>query len=77
MLHSRKKNWSTPLKDILEFPAYSFIRFFHNHGLLTIHDHPQWYTLNRKRLSYLSKQIRPTQGAVLPLSERVTDDDPF
>ena len=34
--------WSTPLKDMLNFPAQTFIRFFDNHGLLTVSDQPQW-----------------------------------
>ncbi len=37
--------WSTPCEKMMEFPALSFIQFFHNHGLLTVDDRPQWKTV--------------------------------
>lgn len=37
--------WSTPAEDMLAFPAVSFARFFHNHGLLTLRDRPRWQTV--------------------------------
>jgi predicted NAD/FAD-binding protein len=30
---------------MLGFPLGSFVRFFHNHGLLQVQDRPQWYTV--------------------------------
>ena len=47
--------WSTPRQNILNFPARSFINFFDNHGLLTINDHPQWYTVNGGSKEYIKK----------------------
>jgi predicted NAD/FAD-binding protein len=52
--------WSTPISSMLEFPAKTFIRFFENHGLLTINDHPQWYTVkngSREYIKCLTKQF--------------------
>jgi predicted NAD/FAD-binding protein len=37
--------WSTPCGRMLDFPAESFVRFFHNHGLLSVNDRPQWRTV--------------------------------
>ena len=37
--------WSCPMKTMLGFPLGSFVRFFHNHGLLQVQDRPQWYTV--------------------------------
>jgi predicted NAD/FAD-binding protein len=37
--------WSCPMKTMLGFPVGSFVRFFHNHGLLQVADRPQWYTV--------------------------------
>lgn len=37
--------WSTPTTKMTDFPALTFLRFFDNHGLLTVNDHPQWYTV--------------------------------
>lgn len=37
--------WSCPLETMLAYPASTFIRFCHNHGLLQINDRPQWFTV--------------------------------
>lgn len=34
--------WSATPAKMLEFPAYHFVRFLGNHGLLQLHDHLQW-----------------------------------
>jgi uncharacterized protein len=34
--------WSTPQRSLKQFPAADFLRFFANHGLLTLSDPPQW-----------------------------------
>jgi uncharacterized protein len=36
--------WSCPMSTMARFPISSFVRFFHNHGLLQIRDRPQWKT---------------------------------
>ncbi len=51
--------WSCSVDTILKFPAGSFIRFFDNHGLLTVNDHPQWYTVTGGSREYVA---RLTQG---------------
>jgi uncharacterized protein len=47
--------WSSSPEQILEFPAASFITFFDNHGLLTINDQPQWYTVQGGSKEYISR----------------------
>jgi predicted NAD/FAD-binding protein len=47
--------WSTPVSSMLEFPARTFIRFFDNHGLLTINSHPQWYTVKNGSREYVKR----------------------
>lgn len=47
--------WSTPLAGMLEFPAATFIRFFDNHGLLTVSDQPQWYTVKGGSKEYVKR----------------------
>ncbi len=37
--------WSAPTADILAFPLSTFLRFFDNHGLLSLAGRPQWRTL--------------------------------
>ena len=47
--------WSTPSLDMLNFPANTLVRFFENHGLLSINDHPQWYTVKGGSQVYVDK----------------------
>ena len=47
--------WSTPLDKIHDYPASSFIRFFKNHGLLTVSDQPQWLTVSKGSRQYVKK----------------------
>ncbi|MDZ8119306.1 NAD(P)/FAD-dependent oxidoreductase [Pontiella agarivorans] len=47
--------WSTPCEEMLQFPAQSFLQFFHNHGLLTLNDRPQWRTVVGGSSSYIDK----------------------
>lgn len=47
--------WSTPVSGMLEFPAHTFIRFFDNHGLLTVNDQPQWYTVKGGSREYIKR----------------------
>lgn len=47
--------WSTPIEKMLEFPAKTFLRFFDNHGLLTVNDQPQWYTVQGGSREYVKR----------------------
>ena len=51
--------WSCPLEKMLGFPARTFVQFFHNHGLLTINNHPQWYTVIGGSQEYVKRLIQP------------------
>lgn len=51
--------WSMPLEQMLEFPARTFVQFFDNHGLLTLNDQPQWYTVTRGSREYVNRLIAP------------------
>ncbi len=37
--------WSTSARDMLEFPAESFLRFQHNHGMMNVVGAPRWRTV--------------------------------
>ena len=47
--------WSTPPDRMLEFPAVTLLRFFHNHGFLGLHTHHPWRTLDGGAKSYVAK----------------------
>ena len=47
--------WSCPTATMLDFPADSFLRFFHNHGLLSVSGQPQWYTVTGGAGEYVTR----------------------
>lgn len=47
--------WSTPVEDMLNFPAETLVRFFHNHGLLSVDGQPQWYTVKGGSKEYVTR----------------------
>lgn len=51
--------WSAPFKKILDFPLMVFLKFLDNHGLLTINEHPQWYTIKGGSRAYVVKLVEP------------------
>jgi len=57
--------WSSDPANILDFPAAYFGRFFHNHGLLTVNDRPQWRTICGGSRSYVAPLIAPFRDRVL------------
>ncbi|TSE29959.1 HpnE: squalene-associated FAD-dependent desaturase [Tepidimonas thermarum] len=49
--------WSCPTDQMLRFPVATMIRFCHNHGLLQIHDRPQWYTVAGGARQYVQRIV--------------------
>ncbi len=49
--------WSTDPKDVLDFPAATLIRFFHNHGFLGVDTHHPWFTVEGGAKTYLRKIV--------------------
>jgi predicted NAD/FAD-binding protein len=47
--------WSCPVSAMMDFPARTFLKFFENHGLLTIKNHPQWYSVKGGSRDYVSR----------------------
>ena len=56
--------WSASLDGMLDFPARTLLRFFDNHGLLSIHDRPQWRTIEGGSQAYVEKLAAPLRGRV-------------
>lgn len=56
--------WSTPDLGMMKFPAATFLRFFANHGLLTINDQPQWYTVQGGSHEYVKAFLKSFKGTV-------------
>ena len=47
--------WSTPPQQMLQFPALTLLRFWHNHGFLGLHTQHPWRTVARGACSYVAK----------------------
>jgi len=47
--------WSTDPRIILDFPARTLIRFFHNHGFLGVDTHHPWFTVDGGAVTYRDK----------------------
>ncbi|WP_249677580.1 NAD(P)/FAD-dependent oxidoreductase [Pseudomonas abieticivorans] len=45
--------WSMSLADMLGFPLQFFVRFFKNHGLLSVTNRPQWYVVEGGSSRYI------------------------
>jgi predicted NAD/FAD-binding protein len=67
--------WSTPTNEMEKFPAYTFIRFCINHGLLQYNDRPQWKTVLGGCRTYVEKALRNIEHKFL--NEPVLDVRPF
>ena len=51
--------WSAAPGDMLDFPARYFIRFFHNHGMLSVDDRPQWRVIRGGSRRYVEPLTAP------------------
>ena len=51
--------WSAAPGDMLDFPARYFIRFFHNHGMLSVDDRPQWRVIRGGSRCYVEPLTAP------------------
>ena len=51
--------WSASLNTIRDFPAVTLIRFFHNHGMLYVRNHPTWRVVVGGSSQYIPKLIVP------------------
>jgi predicted NAD/FAD-binding protein len=49
--------WSTPPREMLAFPAKTFVRFFDNHGLLSINGHHRWRTVEGGSQEYVRRIV--------------------
>lgn len=64
--------WSTPMEQILDFPAVSLIRFFKNHGFLGLNTQHQWYTLHQGSQAYREKLIAPFKNQIRTHTKIIT-----
>ena len=56
--------WSTGERGMDIFPARYFVRFFKNHGMLSVNERPQWRVINGGSQRYVEVLARPLAGSV-------------
>jgi len=56
--------WSASLDAIRSFPALTLVRFFDNHGLLSLNAQPTWKVVAGGSHTYIPKLIEPLMGDI-------------
>lgn len=56
--------WSSSLADVENMPLQFFVRFFKNHGLLSVNDRPQWRVVKGGSKTYLEPLTRSFRGRI-------------
>ena len=49
--------WSTDPRRMFSFPVRFFVRFLHNHGMLTVNDRPVWRVIRGGSARYVEKLV--------------------
>lgn len=63
--------WSSGTEGMFEFPALFFVRFFKNHGLLSVKNRPQWRTLVGGSRAYLGPLTENFSQEVIRLNSKI------
>jgi predicted NAD/FAD-binding protein len=82
--------WSAPPQNVLDFPAHFLIRFFRNHGLLQVANHPTWRTIvggstvyvnaisqpyrDRMRLNTPVRAVRRTEHGAIVVTDQAGEE---
>ncbi|MGH7964557.1 MAG: NAD(P)/FAD-dependent oxidoreductase, partial [Candidatus Binatia bacterium] len=56
--------WSADPQQMWHFPARFFVQFFHNHGMLSINQRPQWRTITGGSHRYVEVLTRPYRDRI-------------
>lgn len=56
--------WSADPRELREFPAVNFVRFFRNHGMLSVADRPTWRVVKGGSQRYVEKITERLQGNI-------------
>ncbi|MET0377359.1 MAG: FAD-dependent oxidoreductase [Spongiibacteraceae bacterium] len=70
--------WSSSTRAMRDFPLLFFVRFFRNHGLLSVSERPQWRVLTGGSRSYLTPLTASYRERILtstPVRAIRRDDD--
>ena len=51
--------WSTDPARMFDFPARFFVRFLHNHGMITVNERPGWRVIRGGSARYVERLVAP------------------
>ena len=50
--------WSASVEVMMDFPMQFFLKFFNNHGMLSVDERPQWRVISKGSESYIEPLIK-------------------
>jgi len=56
--------WSTDPARMYGFPARYFVRFLHNHGMLSVNDRPAWHVIQGGSREYVHRLVAPFRDRI-------------
>ena len=56
--------WSASVDVMMEFPLKFFLKFFNNHGMLSVDNRPQWRVISNGSQSYIEPLIEPFKNNI-------------
>jgi uncharacterized protein len=56
--------WSTDPALMFDFPARFFVRFLHNHGMLSVDDRPVWRVIRGGSVRYVERLVAPFRSRI-------------
>ncbi|REG82397.1 NAD(P)/FAD-dependent oxidoreductase [Marinomonas pollencensis] len=56
--------WSATLAEMMDFPLVFFVRFFKNHGLLSVNNRPQWRVIKGGSSAYLAPLVASFKDSI-------------
>lgn len=70
--------WSASVDVMMEFPLKFFLKFFNNHGMLSVDNRPQWRVISNGSQSYIEPLIEPFKNNIhlnTPIAEVTRSSD--
>lgn len=70
--------WSASVDVMMEFPLQFFLKFFNNHGMLSVDDRPQWRVISGGSQSYIEPLIESYKESIhlnTPISSVVRSEE--
>lgn len=64
--------WSASEAMMMDFPLYFFLRFFNNHGMLSVDDRPHWKVISNGSQSYVRRIEQDLSADQIYLNTEVT-----